>query len=166
MEKSRMDTIIVAVNGARARFFTLQPQPMPIYESGPCLAEHKCLVNPELDETDQELWSDDSGAIRSNGGGAHGFDDHRDKHRAELERRFARLVAAETLTLANDRQAGRVILTAKGHMLGLLRKELSGTKAFELKEVDKDYNDLPAQALHERLADLNLLPALREPLSR
>lgn len=161
-----MDTIVVAVNGSRARFFTLQSQQAPIYESGPYLAEQECLVNPEQDETNQELWSDDSGAIRSVGGGAHGLDDHRDRHRAEYERRFARLVAAEIVTLAHDQQAKYVILAAKNHMRGLLHKELSGSKAFELKEVDKDYNDLPVQALHEHLAELKLLPALREPLGR
>jgi len=75
-----MNTIVTVVNGSRARFFSLQPAETPAYESSPRLVEHEDLVNPENESADKTLWSDNSSGNRSSaGGGAHGYDDHREQ---------------------------------------------------------------------------------------
>ncbi len=157
-----MKTIVVVVNGTRARFFTLQPAELPVYESGPRLVEQECLVNPEQEATGTDLWSDNSGGNRNSSGGVgHGLDDHRDRHVAEYERRFTQSVATEALKLARDQKASQVVLAAKNRVLSLLREKLSSSNGFELKEVAKDYSKLTVLELQEQLASLNLVPALR-----
>jgi protein required for attachment to host cells len=159
-----MNNIVIVVNGSRARFFSLQPAQTPAYESSPRLIEHEYLTNPEHEVAGKELWSDNSGGNRSSGGGgAHGYDDHRDQHRAEYDRRFAQSIAAETIKLAHDQQSKRIVLVADNRILGLLRGELQSNNGFEIKELTKDYSKLSIQDLHEQLASLNLIPAQRKP---
>lgn len=160
-----MNTIVVVANGARARFFSLQPAETPAYESSPRMVEHESLVNPEQEAAGKDLWSDNkSGRNRSSGGGgAHGYDDHRSQHRVEYERRFVQSVAGEATSLARNQGASCVVVTADNRMLGMLRCELHRNNGFDLKEVAKDYSKLSVQALHEQLAALNLVPARRRP---
>ena len=159
-----MNTIVVIANGAQARFFTLEPAESPDYESSPRLVEQECLVNPQQEVAGKDLWSDNSGGNRSTGGGgSHGYDDHRDKHRADYERRFAQQVAAATTQLVRGREANRVVLAADSRMLGALRGELHRANDFDLKPVAKDYSKLSVLDLHEQLAALDLLPARRKP---
>lgn len=159
-----MNTIVVIANGAQARFFTLEPAESPAFESSPRLVEQAPLTNPQQESAGKELWSDNSGGNRSTGGGgSHGYDDHRNQHRAEYERRFAQQVASATTELARNRKANHVVLAADSRMLGSLRDELQGTNGFELKHIAKDYSKLSVLDLHEQLAVLNLLPARRKP---
>ncbi len=159
-----MNTIVVVTNGAQARFFTLEPAESPAYESSPRLVEQECLVNPQQEVAGKNLWSDNSGGNRSTGGGgSHGYDDHRDQHRAEYERRFARQVASATTELARSRKADQVVLAADSRMLGSLRDELHRVNGFDLKQVARDYSKLSVLDLHEQLAGLDLLPARRRP---
>jgi protein required for attachment to host cells len=160
-----MNTVVVVANSTRARFFTLQQAESPTFESGPRLVECRCLANPEQEASDRELWSDSkSGRNRSSGGGgAHGYDDHREQHRAEYDRRFMQSVAVEAERLARSEHAMRVVVTADNRTLGLLRGELHRSNGFDLREVGKDYSKLSATALHEHLAALKLVPARRRP---
>jgi protein required for attachment to host cells len=129
------------------------------------MVEHGGLVNPEQEAAGKELWSDNkSGRNRSSGGGgAHGYDDHRNQHRAEYERRFVQSVAGEAANLARTQGASRMVITADNRMLGMLRGELHRSNGLDLKEVAKDYSKLSVQDLHEQLAALNLVPARRKP---
>lgn len=159
-----MNTIVTVVNGSRARFFSLQPAETPAYESSPCLVEHEDLVSPENDSADQALWSDNSSGNRSSaGGGAHGYDDHRDQHRAEYERRFSQSVAAEAVKLAHKQQAKSIVVVADSRMLGLLRNDLENKNGFTIKELAKDYSKLSIPDLHAQLASHHLIPAQRKP---
>lgn len=160
-----MNTVVVVANSSRARFFTLQQAEAPNFESGPRLVECRCLANPQQESAGKELWSDNkSGRNRSSGGGgAHGYEDHRDQHRAEYERRFMQSVAGEAARLARSERATRVVLTADSRTLGLLRGELHNGNGYDLREVGKDYSKLTAQHLHEQLAALKLVPARRRP---
>jgi protein required for attachment to host cells len=159
-----MNTIVVVANGAHARLFTLEAAENPAYESSPRLVEQECLVNPQQETAGRELWSDNSGGNRSKGGGgSHGYDDHRDQHRAEYEKRFLQQVAAVTTELSRKCRAGQVVLAADNRVLGQLRDELHRSNGFDLKEVAKDYSKLSALELHEQLAGLNLIQARRKP---
>jgi len=160
-----MNTIVVVANGSRARFFTLREADTPEYESSPRMVEHETLLNPEQEAAGKELWSDSkSGSNRgAAGGGVHRYDDHRNQHRAEYERRFVQTVAGETHNLARNEGAVRVVVTADNRMLGMLRGELHRNNGFELKEVAKDYSKFSVHELHEQLAAMDLIPARRKP---
>lgn len=160
-----MNTIVVVANGSRARFFSLREADTPEYESSPRMVEHESLLNPEQEAAGKDLWSDSrSGSNRSSGGGGvHRYDDHRNQHRAEYERRFVQSVVGETHSLARNEGAVRVVVTADNRMLGMLRDELHRNNGFELKEVAKDYSKYSVHDLHEQLAAMDLIPARRKP---
>lgn len=159
-----MNTIVVVANGAQARFFTLEPAESPTYESSPRLVEHQALDNPQQDAAGKDLWSDNSGGNRSTGGGgSHGYDDHRDQHRAEYDRRFSTQISAAAALLARQCKADRVVLAADSRWLGVLRDELQHANGFDLKSVSRDYSKLSALELHQQLSGLDLLPARRKP---
>ncbi len=158
-------TIVVVANGAHARFFTLEDAQDPVFESSPRLVEHASLINPLQETADKELWSDSkSGGNRSSGGGGvHGYDDHRSKHRVEYERRFVQQVEATTTQLARKHKVGRVVLAADNRVLGMMRDAMRGKNTFELSEVAKDYSKFSPQELHAKLASLNLVAPSRRP---
>ncbi|HSI21422.1 MAG TPA: host attachment protein [Methylophilaceae bacterium] len=160
-----LNIIVVVANGSRARFFSLQNAETPEYESSPRMVEHETLVNPEQAAAGKDLWTDTrSGSNRGGGGGGvHRYDDHREQHRVEYERRFVQSVAGETAALARTAGAVRVVVTADNRMLGMLRGELHRNNGFELKEVAKDYSKFSVHELHEQLASMNLIPARRKP---
>ncbi len=76
------DYLIVVVNRARARFFTLEPVEFPELESGPRLMNRAELENTEIRDV-QEMYTDSKtgrGAAAPQGGSVHGYDDKRDQH--------------------------------------------------------------------------------------
>lgn len=160
-----LNTIVVVANGSRARFFSVRNAETPEFESSPRMVEHGVLTNPEQMAAGKELWSDNrSGGNRGAGGaGVHRYDDHRDQHRAEYERRFVQSVAGETASLARNENAVRVVVTADTRMLGMLRDELHRNNGFEVKEVAKDYSKFSPHELHAQLASMALIPPRRRP---
>jgi protein required for attachment to host cells len=160
-----MNTIVVVANSAHVRFFNLQDTENPAYESGPRLIEQECLVNPQQEAPGRELWSDSkSGRNRSSGGGgAHGYDDHREQHRAEYGKRFLQQAAAMLKKLAAQNKVTRVVLAAETRVLGLLRQALEGKNDFDLLEVGKDYTKFTAQELQAQLASQGMLAPCRRP---
>ena len=93
----------------------------------------------------------------------HSYDDHRDEHRAEFERRFAQSVAGETANLVRSEGANRVVITADNRILGMLRNELHRSNGYDIKEVARDYSKFSVNELHEQLASLALIPPRRRP---
>ncbi len=113
------DYLIVVVNRARARFFTLEPVEFPELESGPRLIKRAELENTEIREV-QEMYTDSKtgrGAAPQ-GGSVHGYDDKRDQHLDELRRRFAMKVLERIQKLARAEQARTVILAASAGVPG------------------------------------------------
>ena len=105
------DYLIVVVNRACARFFTLEPVEFPELESGPRLMTRTELKNQEIRD-DQEMYTDSKtgrGAAPQ-GGSVHGYDDKRDQHLDELRRRFAVRVLEHIQKLAKAEQVRTVIL--------------------------------------------------------
>ncbi|ROR34627.1 host attachment protein [Inmirania thermothiophila] len=153
--------VIVAGQGC-ARFFELRPAEHPELESGPNLVETASLTN---EDASGEVWSDPkSGRNRApGGGGAHGYDDHREGHMAEFERRFARRIG-ETAARMLRRHPARLVLVAEKRMLGHLRQSLNGSAAgVTVQEVAKDLCRMAPMEIHERLAEDGLLPRRRPP---
>jgi protein required for attachment to host cells len=161
--------VVVAAAGGRARLFTLEPARYPEVESGPNLVEQQDLVDPERESSGQELWANaKSGRNRAPGGGpAHGYDDHREQHRDESERRFARQVAQEAVRLAREQAARTIVLAAEKRMLGFMREALDSLarEGVAVRELAKDLSKLPPLDLHEHLAREGLVPARRNPVT-
>ncbi|OIO57297.1 MAG: host attachment protein [Alphaproteobacteria bacterium CG_4_10_14_0_2_um_filter_63_37] len=158
-------TLVVVADGARARFLTMAAAQQPEYESGPNLVEVAVLVNPEQEMTGDELFSNlKSGRNRSGNGQAHGYDDHRDSHRDETERRFAK----EVIATATQKLGGKGCLTlvADKRMLGFLREVGNGgLHGIEVHEVARDLSKLPATELQQYLAGEGLIPPRKRPKS-
>lgn len=157
---------VIVADGARARFFTLEPVDVPELESGPNLVERSDLINPEAESQGQELWSNvKAGRNRSAGGGAHSYDDHRTQHEAEFLVRFARLIAEETGRMAGQNKVKHVVIAAEKAMLGFIREALAsgGPKNTEVRELAKNLSKQATLEIHQHLSDAGLVPKRRKP---
>lgn len=161
------DYCVVVAEGARARFFTLEPVTLPELESGPNLIEHESLANPIHKAHDGRVFADTRGGRNrtASTGQGHGFDEHRAGYDAELEHRFARDIARQIDGLTRANGTRRVILCAEKRMLGLLRGVVGGNGAagVEIVEVPKDLAKCNVRELHNRLARDGHLPGRRPP---
>ncbi len=159
--------LVMVADGARARFFKLLPAQLPQMESGPNLVELEDLVNPEINAKGRDLWSNlKSGRGKAPGeGSAHGYDDHREHHRDEIERRFARRVVTETGNRLNREKTDVLIVAAESRMLGMLRDAIRGKLPADLRitELDTDLSKLTPLELHAHLAQEGILPPRRSP---
>lgn len=158
------DVCVVVVDGARARFFSLEGEAEPGVKGGPDLVEHETLANTEATLPGREKYSDTkTGRTQSPGGATHGFDDHRNRHDAENERRFAQLVASEAIRLADRQKASSLVLAAEVQMLGMLRQALPSSSKVTIRELAKNLTKLSAHDLHQYLAGENMVPARKAP---
>lgn len=155
---------VVVAGGAGARFFTLTPANIPEIESGPNLIE---IVDvPQRDAHEKGMWSENkSGRNRSAGGGAHGYDDHRQQHEEEYERRYAKEVIDQAAKQIMDTGATRCILVAQSRMLGFLRNcaDTVIKTGVDISEVAKDFSKSSPLELHEHLANMKLIPPRKAP---
>lgn len=154
---------VVVADGARARLFSLEEA--EISESGPNLVEVSDLTNSEVEAAGKEIYSDDkSGRNASPGGGAHGYDDHRDRHIDESERRFAKQIAAAAADAVVRQKPGCLVVAADPRMLGHLREAMSSSVGgIKIQEVAKDLTKLAPQELHQHLSTDHMLPARQVP---
>lgn len=153
--------IVAVIDRSQARFFTLEPNPWPDYESGPNLSEHPGISN-QNQLRPQQLWANvQSGGNHCIGNQAHGYDDHRQNHTLEFERRFAHTVAERIIYLTLAHQARQLVLVAEPHILGIMRAALPSAmpKGLKTKELAKDLCRFNAFQIHQYLAQKNLLPA-------
>jgi protein required for attachment to host cells len=105
------------------------------------LREVEVLTDPEGSMKGNEMFSETrSGSDRAPGGARYAYDDHRESHRDEVERRFAKRIAESIAELARSRSAERLVLSADPRLLGLLRKSMNGTlpNGTELIELPED----------------------------
>ena len=156
---------VVVADGSRARFFTLKDADIPEIQSGPNLVEMMDLSNPEHSMQGQEMWSDKkSGRNRSSASGqSHGYDDHRQQHEEEIEKRFASSIANECARLSKESGANLILVSPKrmlGHLRSAMETKMSGVSAQELA---KDLSKLNTLQLHEHLAKERLIPERKGP---
>jgi len=155
------DYLIVVVNRARARFFTLEPVEFPELESGPRLMIRAELENPEINNV-QEMYTDSKtgrGAAPQ-GGSVHGYDDKRDQHLDELRRRFAMKVLERIQKLARAKRARTVILAASVRMRRFLYPDLDTLtrQGYRVHKLSKNIINFSPQKIHEYLAEDGLVP--------
>ena len=146
---------VVVADNARARFFHLG--------DGNNLVEVDDLVNPEGEAAGKEIYAENKSGRNSAPmqAGAHGYDDHRNGRRQQVEQRFAHQIADKAVNSAGRHQANQLLIVANDHLLGRLRNELKvpPTAKIQVKEVAKNLSKLKPSELHEHLAADGVVPA-------
>jgi protein required for attachment to host cells len=147
----------------------LQPAKVPEFMSGPDLVELGVLYNPEERADDRAVFSAHRGG-RNHGvsGSGHAFDDHRERHRAEFERRFLQAVASRCERLSWRHGADRVILVAASRIMVRLRQALGSHMdgRVPMDELTENLTWLAPAQMHHRLASQHYLPARKPPQDR
>jgi protein required for attachment to host cells len=154
--------LVAVIDGTKARFFTLEPSDIPEYESSPKLIEHDGLFNSTKELHAQELWaSTKTGRNRGASGQSHSYDDRRQNHLVEFERRFIQAIATKISHLSQSYQVQQLLLIAEPQILGLMREAVIPglSKQIQVSEIAKDLCHLSPNELHEYLAKRELLPA-------
>lgn len=148
--------LVAVVDGAKAKFLTLEPVAVPEIESGPDLIERCELLNPATETTAQDL-----GASRNRGSGSrgHSYDDRRGNYLIEFERRFAQAIGAQMETLIKAYDLNSLVLVAEPQILGTLRDCLAGVNSrLQVQELAKDLCKMKPRQLQDYLAEKGVLP--------
>ena len=118
-------TCVVVADRARARFLLLEPSEHRT-KTLHALREIEALANPEGELRGNEVFSNTrSGSNRAPHGVTYEYDDHRTRHREEVERRFAKRIVSRVVSFAHRADVNKVVLVAEPHLLGLLRPSLA-----------------------------------------
>ncbi len=140
-----MKTCVVVADRARARFFVSVPSAerkgVPI--QGQELTEIEALTDPQGELTGQQLFSSTrSGSNRSPHGATFEYDDRRQSHRDEQERRFAKRIADALRSQLLTQRPDKLILAVEPRLLGILRLALHGQlqQPLEVVELAKDFS--------------------------
>lgn len=144
--------IIVVADAVRARFYT--------FEDGHVL-EQSVLLNPERRLKASELFTESRPPLgHSSYGPQFTVDDHREQHVREMDQRFAAEIVKRLDSELDAHPAGRVVVAAGPHMLGVLRAALRNLRHRE-PEVDDLALDLTRETptqLHDHLARMGFVP--------
>lgn len=154
--------LVAVIDGAKARFLTLELIGTSIDESHCHLVEHKGLLNPAKELQGKELWTTTkTGRNQGTGTQAHAYDDGRESHLNEYERRFAQAVADEIIEFTQRQAIQRLVLVSEPQMLGILRGSVIPLlpAILNVQVIAKDLCKLKASEIHEYLARKKLLPA-------
>jgi protein required for attachment to host cells len=160
---------VAVINGTQARFFTLDSAATSEYESSPNLTEHEGLVDPTQELHGQELWANTkTGRNRGTSGQAHSYDDHRQNHELEFEKRFASKISSAMLDIIQTNRARQLILVAQPQILGLMREAMSDNlfQNLNIHEVAKDICHFNVSQIQDYLAKKELLPACQKVYPR
>ena len=160
---------VAVIDGTQARFFTLDSAAISEYESGPNLSEHEGLSDSTKELHGQELWANTkTGRNRGTSGQAHSYDDHRQNHQIEFEKRFANKISSAMLNIIKTHQAKQLILVAEPQILGMMREAMTDKlfKTLNVTEVAKDICRFSINQIHDYLAKKELLPACQKVYSR
>ncbi|NER79364.1 MAG: host attachment protein [Leptolyngbya sp. SIO1D8] len=156
--------LVAVIDGTKARFLTLSPTELGEYESGPNLIERQKLHSAAKEMQGQDLWANTkTGRNRGTSGQAHGYDDHRNNHMIEFERRFAQSITSQISELSKTHGIQQLILVAEPQILGILRHVMPSNllRQLTVHEVTKDLCRMSIKELHHYLAERSLLPAFK-----
>jgi len=155
------DYLIVVVNRACARLFTLEPVEFPELESGPRLIARAELENHEIRNATEMYRDSKTGrGVAPQGGGVHGYDDKRDQHLDELRRRFAVSVLEHVQKFARAERVRTVILAVSARMRRFLYPGLDTLtrQGCRIHKLSKNMINFSPQKIHEYLAKDGLIP--------
>ncbi len=157
--------VVTVVDSAKARFLILESAQFPEEAMGSRLVELDGLSNPLNQAQGQELWSSTKTGRNLGGGSqtrsqAHSYDDHRDSHRAEYQRRFTQAIATHLVNLVQHYQSQQVILIAESQLMNWLGEAIatSGLAQLNITPVTKQLSHLTPFELQKYLAHEGLLP--------
>jgi protein required for attachment to host cells len=153
--------LVAAMNGTKARFLTLEPASLTVPEAGMKLVEQDSLLNAENELLGQDLWSTSkTGRNRSTSGQSHSYDDHREQHCLEFEKRFANQITHHIAQLVQTREIQKLLLVSEPQFLGLMRESLVGElpTRLEVTELAKSIAQMTVSQIHQYLAEQTLLP--------
>lgn len=153
--------LVTVINGSKARFLTLEPSDELDLDSGFKLVEQNSISNPAKEQQGKELWSDTkTGRNHSSSGQTHAYDDHRQSHLDEYERRFARTTADEIVKLSQAQHIQQLLLVAEPKILGTLRETVMSLlpSNLHIQELTKDLCKLKPSEIYGYLVSKNLLP--------
>ena len=156
---------VAVINGTQARFFTLDSNSSSEYESGPNLIEHKSLNNSINEVHGQDIWANiKTGRNRGSSSQAHAYDDHRQNHELEFEKKFASQISNTICEVINNQEARHLLLVAEPQILGLMREAMTDNLFSNIKitEVAKDICQFNTNQIHDYLAKKELLPACQK----
>lgn len=155
------DYLIVVVNRACARFFTLEPVEFPELESGPRLTTRTELENPDIRDAQERFTDSKTGRGAAPGGGnVHGYDNKRNQHLDELRRRFAVRVIERIQKISKAEQAHTVVLASSARMRRFLYPALDPLtrQGYRVHKLSKNMINFTPQKIHEYMAQDGLIP--------
>jgi protein required for attachment to host cells len=146
-------TCIIVADGRSARFFSVEASAAPRNRME--LVERAALANPDVRELGKTVTGRTRTETNTNRGAGpvHPIEAQRERHRLELERRFARDIARHAGELTAAWKEGTVMLIAEPRLLGLTRAYIRDAlpPALILKELARDYAHLSASELGEQI---------------
>jgi protein required for attachment to host cells len=154
--------LVAVIDGARARFLTLELIGTFIDESNCHLVEHKGLFNSAKELQGKELWATTkTGRNQGAGSQAHTYDDGRENHLNEYGRRFARAIADQIIEFTQRQSIQQLVIVSESQILGILRESVIPLlpNTLNIRVIAKDLCKLKPSEIHEYLATKNLLPA-------
>ncbi|MCM1984484.1 host attachment protein [Lyngbya confervoides] len=156
---------VIVANQAHARFWIWEDAD-PFDGQRQQLQELESLMNPMEPGVAKEVWSNaKAGRNRGASHQGHGYDDHRQNHLDEFERRFCSAIAAHGKQVIDQHQIRSLVLVAPPEVLGHLRREIQTIwpKHLRIQELSKDLVKQSATELQHYLTQKKLLPSFAEP---
>ncbi|MFQ4138439.1 host attachment protein [Nodosilinea sp. PGN35] len=151
--------LVAVVDGAKAKFLTLEPVAVPEVESGPDLIERCQLLNPAAEMPEPDSGNTKASRHRGSGSRGHSYDDRRGNYLVEFERRFAQAIGAQMEALISAYDLNTLVLVAEPQILGTLRHCLAGVSdRLQVQELAKDLCKMKPQQLQDYLAQKGVLP--------
>ncbi len=152
------DCFVIVADGARARMFVLQ-------QDSALRTRLRLVEKVDLVNTDYMARGQHAPAVRSErntsrqAGPVHPQDAERDRHRIELERRFAREIAAHASAMTRVGGAVKLVLAAEPRMLGLIRRPLRAAigERVTISEMARNHTHLTPSRLCQRLLADNII---------
>jgi protein required for attachment to host cells len=133
---------ILSVDHTKARFYILKPADRPAEQWSPVLCPIDEFINVHWLEQEKEHLSGGNrmsyhARLVGNSNTVHGYDDHLDSHRREIDKRFSREINNRLRLLLQEFSTEKLIIAAEGKILGKLREQMGDeyTSKIQVDEV-------------------------------
>ena len=151
---------VIAADSARARFFLAEESDAP--RAPLKLVERDALENPDLRTLGRSVTGRPRTETNTNreAGPVHPMGAQRERHRVELERRYALRIAGLAGRITHGWKDGTVLLVADAKLLGLVREPLRKVLPVkvELKELARNHAHLTPAELRDELVSSRIMP--------
>jgi protein required for attachment to host cells len=153
-------TCVIAADSARARFFLAEDNGAP--HAPLKLVERETLENPDLRTLSRSVTGRPRTETNTNreAGPVHPIGAQRERHRLELDRRFALRIASVAGKITYPWREGMVLLIAEPKLLGMVRGPLGKVlhAKIALKELARNYAQLGPTELRDELVASKIMP--------